>query len=161
LLRAASGAVRVDEVTAGLLDASFALGGDEEGLRLEGEREVGEIRRTLLGRETPFVGRDRELAIVSGVLAESANEPVARAALVTGARGSGRWRLRAELPRGLPRRTEVFMGRGDPARAGTPYGMIAHALRRAAGVLDGEPADVQQRKLRARTARHVAAADVI
>src|SRR6185436_2541102 len=55
---------------------------------------------------------------------------------------------------------EVWIGRGDPIRAGSPFGMIAPALRRAAGILDGEPIEVRRQKLRARVARHVSAKDL-
>src|SRR5262249_4963009 len=58
--RARGGPVRLDDVTAGLLDASFDVGGDAMGLVLRGERPH-EPRRTLLGRETPCVARDAEL----------------------------------------------------------------------------------------------------
>ncbi|HEX5058845.1 MAG TPA: serine/threonine-protein kinase, partial [Kofleriaceae bacterium] len=50
--------VRVDEVTAGLLDTRFDVGGDEAGLYLLGERDVVQATRTLLGKPTPCVGRD-------------------------------------------------------------------------------------------------------
>jgi tetratricopeptide (TPR) repeat protein len=40
-----------------------------------------------------------------------------------------------------------------------PFGLIGPALRRTAGVLSGEPADVQRRKLRARAGRHLRDAD--
>src|SRR5262249_31209207 len=48
----------------------------------------------------------------------------------------------------------------DLLGAATPFGLVASAVRRAAGILDGEPLDVRQRKLRARVARHVAAPEV-
>src|SRR5689334_8562879 len=50
--------LRLDEVVAGLLDARFDVGADERGLFLRGERDVVDATRTLLGRETTFVGRD-------------------------------------------------------------------------------------------------------
>src|SRR3569623_867163 len=44
--------------------------------------------------------------------------------------------------------------------AGTPFAMLAHALRRAAAIVDYEPVAVGHRKLRARVLRNVAARDV-
>jgi eukaryotic-like serine/threonine-protein kinase len=167
LLRAAERAdphpVRLDEVTAGLLDVRFDIGGDRAGLYLRGERDVVEAARTLLGKPTPCVGRDRELGVLGGLLDECIAEPIARAVLVTGAAGVGKSRVRYELLRKLKQRpdpVEVWIGRGDPIRAGSPFGMIAPALRRAAGILDGEPIEVRRQKLRARAARHVSARDL-
>jgi len=52
----------VDEVTAALLDLRFAIDGDAWGLLLSRERDVAVAARTLLGKPTACVGRDRELA---------------------------------------------------------------------------------------------------
>ncbi len=171
--------VRIDDVTAGLLDVRFDLGGDRAGLYLRGERDVVEGGRTLLGKPTPCVGRDRELGVLAGLLDECLSEPMARAVLVTGPAGVGKSRVRYEFLRKVKARgaallsreaggvppiggdvIETWIGRGDPLRAGSPFGMIAPALRRAAAILDGESLDVRQRKLRARVARHVPARDV-
>ncbi len=51
-------------------------------------------------------------------------------------------------------RVEVWLGRGEPLRAGSAFAMIAPALRRAAGIRDDESLDVQRQKQRARVARH-------
>jgi tetratricopeptide (TPR) repeat protein len=55
---------------------------------------------------------------------------------------------------------EILVGHGDPIRAGSPFGMIAPAIRRAAGIAPDEPLDVRRKKLRARVGRHVARADL-
>ena len=149
--------VRIDGVTAGLLDARFDVGGDAQGLYLVGERDPIEVTRTLMGRSTPCVGRDRELAVLTGLYDECVNEPIARAVLVTGAPGVGKSRLRFELvnrvrARGEP--VEVWIGRGDPMRAGSPFGLIAPALRRACGIHEGETLETRQHKLRARVHRN-------
>jgi tetratricopeptide (TPR) repeat protein len=47
------------------------------------------------------------------------------------------------------------MTRGDPMRAGSPFGVIVQAIRAAASILDGEPMTVKQHKLRARVTRHL------
>jgi len=56
ILRDANGtaAIRIDDTTAGLLDAHFDLARDDAGLVLRGLREVGDSSRTLLGKPTPF-----------------------------------------------------------------------------------------------------------
>ncbi|HEY5945103.1 MAG TPA: protein kinase [Kofleriaceae bacterium] len=158
--RAATHLVRVDEVTAGLLDTRFDVGGDEAGLYLLGERDVVQATRTLLGKPTPCVGRDRELGVLMGLFDEAVAEPMARAVLVTGAAGIGKSRVRYELLRRIKAReepVEIWIGRGDPLRTGSPFGLIAPALRRAAGILDGEPLEVRRQKLRARVMRNASA----
>lgn len=150
--------VRIDEVTAGLLDTRFDVGGNEEGLALRGERELTEMTRTLLGRPTQCVGRDRELAALDAFYRECVDEPRARPVLVTAPPGTGKSRLRYELIRRFASLTDgpaLWIARGDPLRAGSPFGLLAPALRRAAAILDGEPLVVQQQKLRARIARTV------
>jgi tetratricopeptide (TPR) repeat protein len=157
---AATHFVRIDEVTAGLLDARFELGGDDAGLYVRGERDVVEVVRTLLGKPTPCVGRDRELGVLYGLFEECLSEPIARPVLVTGPAGIGKSRVRYELLKRIKDRdepVEIWIGRGDALRAGSPFGMIAPALRRAAGILDGEPLEVRRQKLRARSLRHATA----
>jgi serine/threonine protein kinase/tetratricopeptide (TPR) repeat protein len=149
--------VRLDEVTAGLLDTRFDVGGDPAGLYLQAERDLVAVTRPLLGKPTPCVGRDRELGVLSGLFDECVSEPIARAVLVTGVAGVGKSRVRYELMRRIKAReepVEIWIGRGDPVRMGSPFGMIAPALRRAAGILDGEPIEVRRQKLRARVMRH-------
>jgi tetratricopeptide (TPR) repeat protein len=170
------GAILVDETTAGLLDARFAVSGDERGLALVGERAAVDTTRTLLGRPTPCVGREPELAALEAAYA-ACEGGEARAVLITAPAGVGKSRVRYELLRRLaardpapPRVTdtsdapvsrapEVWIARGDPLSAGAALGLLGAALRRAAGILDGEADIVRQRKLRARVARHVAPAD--
>jgi len=160
LLGRASDSIRIDDVTAGLLDARFELGGDEAGLLLIAERDVVETARTLLGKATPCVGRDRELGVLAGLYEECVAEPIARAVTVVGVAGIGKSRVRVEVLRRIHTRgepVEVWIGRGDPLRVGSPYGMIAPALRRAAGIRDGEPIEVRRQKLRARVLRNASA----
>jgi serine/threonine protein kinase/tetratricopeptide (TPR) repeat protein len=165
--------VRLDEVVAGLLDARFDVGGDQTGLLLRGKRDVAEARRTLLGRPSPCVGREREIASLEAIYDECVAEGAARAVVVTAAAGVGKSRLRYELMARLSRRSQpgrqlaegeartpmVWFSRGDPMSAGSPFGMVVRAVQRAAGLLDGEPLLVRQQKLRARVARHVPPAD--
>jgi hypothetical protein len=151
-------AIRIDEVTAGLLDVHFEVGGTGASLELRGERELVETTRTLLGKPTPCVGRERELDALVRLFDQCVAEPVARAAIVVGDAGVGKSRLRHELLRVVRARdvgAEIWVGRGDPMSAGSPFGMIAPALRRLAGILDGEPLSVRRKKLAARAARHL------
>jgi tetratricopeptide (TPR) repeat protein len=164
LLSRAGGAIYVDEVTAGLLGARFELRTEKGALVLAGERDTGgETARTLLGKPTPFVGRDRELSVLLGLFEECVSEPVARAGLITAPAGVGKSRLRYEFLSALRARgepVEIWLGLGDPLSAGSPFGMIAQPVRRAAGILDGEPLHIRQQKLRARVGRAVFGKDL-
>jgi tetratricopeptide (TPR) repeat protein len=155
--------IRLDEVTAGLLDSRFFVRTDAGGLELLGERAFSDARRTLLGKPTPCVGRDRELATLEGIFAECVADDVARAVLVTAPAGVGKSRVRYEFLRMLRAREaphEAWLARGDPMRAGSPFGMLAQLVRRATGILDGETVRVQQEKLRARISKHLTGDDL-
>mgnify|MGYP005852657035 CR=1 FL=1 len=150
--------IHVDEVTAGLLDSRFTVRSEGGSLDLVGEQAAVDAGRMLLGKVTPCVGRERELVVLEGVFAECVADDVARAVLVTAPAGVGKSRLRYELLRMLRHRGdphEVWMSRGDPMRAGSPFGMLAQIIRAAAGAQDGEPPRVQREKIRARVSRCV------
>lgn len=159
-------AIRVDEVTAGLLDARFDIGVDDGGFVLRGERDLRSGRRTLLGRPTPTVGRDQELAILDAVFASSVAEPASRAVIVTGDAGVGKSRLRQEFVRRIAGpekgsdadRTQVWIGRADPMSAGSAYGLVASAVRNGVG-LEAEAPAVREQKLLARVGRHFEGAE--
>jgi tetratricopeptide (TPR) repeat protein len=153
--------IRVDEVAAGLLDGRFAIHGDESGLVLVRERDITDSRRTLLGKPTSCVGRERELGTLRAMYAECVAEPRSHIVVVTAAAGVGKSRLRHELLERIVAepgpRPEVWISRGDPMSAGAPFAMLAQLLRRAAGIVDDEPLTVRQRKLKARVSRNVIA----
>ena len=158
LLDAPAGGVRLDDMLAGLLGARFQIEGDAAGLVLAGERDHGPLARTVLGKPTPCVGRDHEIALLEAVLAECAEEPCARAVAILAGPGIGKSRLGQEIARrAAPKGFQVWTAEGDPMSAGSPFGMLAQVLRREAGLRDGEPAEVQRHKLRARVGRHLPA----
>jgi tetratricopeptide (TPR) repeat protein len=148
--------VTLDETTAALLDDRFevrVVGTERE---LVGARSSDVGARKLLGKPTPCVGRERELALLAGLLEESAQEHVARCALVVGPPGIGKSRVRFELLRRAERldpAPTVFFARADAVAKSAPFGLVGQALRRAAGVFDGEPALLQRAKLSAFVAR--------
>jgi tetratricopeptide (TPR) repeat protein len=163
LLRAGDG-VWIDDVTAGVLDARFEVvtAGDPPALLLRRERDPDEPVRTLLGRPSPYVGRDRELAALEAIFAQCRAEQVARAVLVTAAPGMGKSRLRQEFLRRLRERresVEVLVGRGDSVCAPGAFGMLSQAVRATAGVIGGQPVELAHEKLRAWVARAAPASD--
>ncbi len=150
--------IHLDETTAGLLDQRFDIGGDRAGLVLRGERSIVETDRCLLGVPTPCVGREREIALLDGVLAEAVADRVGHAVLVTGQPGAGKSRLMTEFLRRHPG-ADIWIGCGDPSSVGSAFHILAQMVRQVCGMLDGEQPAVSAHKLRARVARHVALAD--
>jgi eukaryotic-like serine/threonine-protein kinase len=149
--------VRIDAITAGLLDSTFEVSGDASALQLVGQRERNSVRK-LLGKPTPCVGRERELAMLQGVVAECLDEPLATALLITANAGVGKSRLRYEILRGLRDRDdapEVWLARGDPITSGSPFGMLAQLLRSMSGLVEGEIVEVRRQKLLARVGRNL------
>ncbi len=142
--------VRVDEASAALLDARFQLGYDG-GLRtLKRERIGGEAPRTVLGRVTPFVGRDRELDRLTRLCGECVVDSVARATLVIGPAGAGKSRLRYELVQCLQAADSGFtllMAHGDAMRVATPFGVLAPALHAWAQISSSDTLSAKRLKL--------------
>jgi hypothetical protein len=152
-------AIAIDELTAGLLDDRFTIEGEGETFALRGERESpSDDARVFLGRASLCVGRERELRALEEAFETCVAEPSARAVIVVGEAGVGKSRVLRELlraPRVRAEAMEIWIARGDPSNAGSPFGQLGQALRRAAGVLDGEPLEARRRKLVARIGRHL------
>jgi tRNA A-37 threonylcarbamoyl transferase component Bud32/tetratricopeptide (TPR) repeat protein len=150
--------VMLDEVTAGLLDLRFDVVASGAQAELRGARESSDVARSVLGRPTSCVGRDRDLRTLEATFDECTGDGVARAVLVTAPAGLGKTRLRREFLRRVRRRTEVvevFVGRGDPMSAGAPFTMIAQTILAATGIAEGEPLPARRHKLAARVERFV------
>jgi tetratricopeptide (TPR) repeat protein len=159
LLRATdAGLIRLDDVAAGLLDPRFEIRRDGTASYLRGERDVFESRRNLLGKIPAFVGRGREMSMLTDLYAATAAEGQAGAVIVVGPAGVGKSRLRQELlewVRRQPDHAEVLFGAGDSVGVGSPFAMLGRAVRRAAGIHDGEPIEARRAKLCERVGRHV------
>jgi tRNA A-37 threonylcarbamoyl transferase component Bud32/tetratricopeptide (TPR) repeat protein len=156
--------VVVDDPTAALLDARFALEVDPArtdampAFLVRAETDSA-VPRPVLGRATPFVGRERELDVLDALYAECADDPRARAVLVTGPPGAGKSRLLREWlsdRRGVAATAQVWSSRGDPVREGSPYATFAALVRRALAVDEQEPLDDRRRKLAVRVRSRLA-----
>lgn len=150
--RASRADVVVDELTRGLLDPSFDVGREGTRLVLIGQRMHVEAMRLLIGKPTPFVGRDKELGMLELTLRECIDDRVARAVLVTGPPGQGKSRLRYELVKKVRQRGDfnVLMARADPVGAGSAFMLARQLVRDAIGRREGgDPATTQQANLRA------------
>jgi hypothetical protein len=155
----ASSLVVMDEVTAGLLGAGFRLSRLDSGaFLLQGEQLSADESRPLLGRPTPCVGREQELALLELSFTSCVEEPAARALLVTAPAGVGKSRLRHEFLRRMERKEQpplVLLGRGDPMSTGASYGLLGQALRRLCGIGAGERQEERRERLSQRVARHL------
>jgi eukaryotic-like serine/threonine-protein kinase len=165
LVKAGTEFVQLDRPSANLLDgAGFDVGSDEHGSFLRGEVESIGTRRTLLGKPTPCVGRDRELVTLDALFTECVEEPVARAVLILGPVGIGKSRVRYEFLQRVKSRAEdveILTARGDSLRAGAPFSMLAEAITRFADIADGEPLETRRAKLKARIGRHLSKEDAL
>jgi len=157
--QAPSSSVMMDEVTAGLLGPGFQLTPSGSGsFLLRSERLGVDTSRPLLGKPTPCVGREQELALLESCFAICCEESNARALLVTAAPGVGKSRLRHEFLRRLEHKTEppqVLLGRGDPMSKGAAHGLLGQVLRELCGVVEGEGLESRRARLCQRVARHV------
>lgn len=142
--------IAVDEVTAALLEQSFVLQREAAPIRVLQERSEQQASRLVLGRPTPFVGRDKELSLLERTLNECVEDSVARVALVVGAPGQGKSRLRHELVTRVHQddSARVLMARADPVGAGSALLLIRQLVRGAVGLHGGDPATHQYRRLR-------------
>ncbi|AUX34788.1 MULTISPECIES: serine/threonine-protein kinase [Sorangium] len=148
--------IRVDDATASLLASRFETVQGPGGCWLRGPKEEPDTVPRLLGKPTPCVGRERELSQLATEWRHCVDEPSANAVVVVGAPGVGKSRLTWEFLRALEERgelAEVWIGRADPVAAGSAFGLLARALRRAMGIRDGEPLEVRRRKVISRVER--------
>jgi serine/threonine protein kinase len=149
----------IDPLFGELLHESFLLAPSNKNFLLQGTTQEHR-QRTLLGKPTPFVGRERELASLLGFFEQCVGEEQAQALIVTGAAGSGKSRLGRELLQSLRDRDEHILLRaeGDPLRAGTPFALIAQALRTHCGIAESDPLQERQKKSKARLEQDLPAA---
>ncbi|WNG45153.1 protein kinase [Archangium minus] len=151
--------VMMDEVTAGLLGASFQFSRSGSGsFLLQGEQLSADAARPLLGKPTPCVGREQELALLEFTLSSCIEEQTTQALLVTAPPGTGKSRLRHEFLRRIERREQsvlVLLGRGDPMSAGASSSLLGQALRRLCEIVEGEDLEERRARLSRRVALHL------
>ncbi|MDI1451189.1 serine/threonine-protein kinase [Polyangium sp. 6x1] len=154
--------VRINDVACAFLDARFDVSSYIGEFWLRGERETARAVRTLLGKPSPYVGRDEELGTVRKYVEQALQGKKPKAVLVLGDPGAGKSRLRFELVERLSvekPNLSVVLGRGDPLRAGSAFSIVGSALRSAAGISSGEPVDASHDKLRALVGKYVGGTD--
>lgn len=142
--------VLLDDTAAGLLDARFHVLEAGEFSYLMGEHQTGENIRTLLGRPTSSVGRDRELRNLEESFAECIEERTAMAILITAGPGIGKSRLAYDFChaiRQIPQSATIWTGRGDSLRVGSAFAFMYDLLKRAASLMDDESIEARRARL--------------
>lgn len=155
---APGGPIRVDDMTASLLDARFDVTRDEARLSLAGARRRGD--RAHAARPRDAVRRPRAGARDGGGRPHDVDRGArGRAVLVLGAAGMGKSRLRAELLRRLRQRearVTVWTGAADAMGQLSAFSLLGGVLRK---VLDIGQARDPGAALEAVVARRVGDAD--
>jgi hypothetical protein len=152
------GQIVLDEASAGLLGGRYAVKRVGSFYTLDGEGRGSDATRPLLGRPTPCVGREPELAILESALCSCIEEGIPRAVLITAPPGLGKSRLQHEFLRRLEQRGQrvlVCSAGCEPLSAGAPYGPLARALRQLCKIKDGESLAAKRDKLCQRVAEHL------
>jgi eukaryotic-like serine/threonine-protein kinase len=155
------GPIRLDDQSGELLSQRFILDREEDAFVLRSERTWRHAMPRFLGKPTPCVGRSRELLFLQGLFARCVEESRANAVVVTGPAGIGKSWLCCELIHQLElggRPIEVLSGRADSLAERSPFGILADAIRDAAGIQGGEPLEVRRLKLLHRLGRHLSGA---
>ncbi|WP_437878337.1 serine/threonine-protein kinase [Sorangium sp. So ce513] len=153
------GAVRIDGYATAALEGRFVVQEDARGGVLLHEDATGFDARKLLGRPSPTIGREHEVARLQGIFSDLAEDGVPRAALVTGPAGIGKSRVRAELIQRLdmaPHAPVILLCRGDPMSQGSGLSGLGRALRALMGIHDGERREDQVQKVSAHVATRLA-----
>jgi hypothetical protein len=144
--------IRIDELSARLLERRFALDLGRQGFFLLGEQVVDQAR-LLLGQPTPCVGRDSELGILEAQWNSCVGESEARAVVIAASPGIGKSRLRHEFLRRRRDRGDagtVLEGRAEPSTAGSSYALLGRVVRKACAISGVEPLAERQAKVLAR-----------
>ncbi|MFO0674402.1 MAG: protein kinase [Polyangiaceae bacterium] len=137
--------IAIDEVSAVLLGDRFEV---RDGALL-GAATRSALPRLLLGRPTPCVGRDKELALLEATFRECESDAVSRAVLVTAPAGAGKSRLCHEVLARVGRDVRVLVARADPMSAGASLGLAKELVRAAAELDDRAPSASRHERLRA------------
>lgn len=158
-----AGRIVLDELTAGLLAGRFDVRETSRNTYvLHGERSTLAGARTLLGKPTACVGRERELRLLDDLLAQCIDEGISQAALVTSLPGLGKSRLAHEFVHQSRERyadLSLWIVAADVLRAGSALDLASRILSVPMAIAAMDSIDVRRQKLEARVAAHVDAGE--
>lgn len=152
----------IDATTSRLLDGRFDVREDVAGCVLSGERNDALNVRLLLGKLTPCMGREIELATLAHRLDDCLDEHAARAVLVYGAAGMGKSRLVQEFLLRLKAYKDavnVWIGGADALRTSSTFGLLACVVRYGLGIRGDEVLADGRAKVVSRVKQHVDVVD--
>jgi serine/threonine protein kinase/tetratricopeptide (TPR) repeat protein len=151
------GSIHVNDEVKRLLEARFEIVVEPDGrARLLFEKGIREAPRTVLGKEIPCLGREREVRELEGLFEACVEDSMAQVVVVSGAAGCGKSRVSYEFlerMRDSGHGFELLIGRGDPMRTNVSLGLLGQAIRGAAGISGTESEDIQRKRLFAHTSR--------
>lgn len=145
--------ILIDPRAANLFDVRFDVERGDTVCRLLRPRRELAAGRLLLGRPSPWVGRTGEVDRLLLTYLDAAASRSPRAILLHGEAGMGKSRLVQELISGLESSTApptVWIARGDPVSAGSPFSLLAQLVHAMAGIAEGETMAIRQAKLHRR-----------
>jgi class 3 adenylate cyclase len=159
------GTILAGERTTSAARRSFRFG-DSQLLELKGKAEplpASQVlealpqamrgQRGVRGLRAPLIGRDRELATLSGLLDEAVESRQPRTVLLSGPAGIGKTRLGSEFLAAAERQypdLRVLRGRCLAAGHGITYWALAEILRGACEIGLDEPLNIVRERLRER-----------
>lgn len=151
--------VILDELTAGLLDGRFDVRETDGDLYLlHGERTTLSGARTLLGKPTTCVGRDRELRLLEGLFGQCLDDGAPHAALVTSPPGLGKSRLAHEFVRQMMDRNpdvSLWFVSADVLRAGSALDLASRILSIPMGIAVMDSPELRRQKIEARVTQRM------
>lgn len=141
------------ETTAHLLDASFEVRRRGAGFVLSSREPRREGFRSFHGTRAEFVGRSRELSVLTAAHAQSREDRAAVVLLVTGPAGIGKSRLGYEFALAARRAASgvlVLRSSAAPHYAGQRHALLVSLLERAAQVEPSDSRSTRRARLRER-----------
>ncbi|HRI66939.1 MAG TPA: protein kinase [Polyangium sp.] len=161
--KSSDGPIVLDKLTAGLLDGRFDIRKtDDDVYALQSERSALTGSRTLLGKPTPCVGRERELRLLEGLFEQCADESVPLAALVTSPAGMGKSRLAYEFVRLIMERNpeiSLWIAGPDALHAGSALDLVSRLLSTPFGIAGSDSAEMRRQKIENRVGLRLAPGD--
>lgn len=137
--------VRIDMLSARLLESKFMIGSSEgQAILRRGERMRNEDPQLSASTKAPCLGRDQELTMLAAALAGCIEYSRASAVCVAASAGVGKSRLLSEFLSRLAAQDSdcsVLIVRGLPLEINISYGMFRRALAQSWNVLEADCLD--------------------